>query len=160
MGVHLKRIAIFSLFLRPIPDLTTCPSSPAAREPISVAILFNPLRKTWAKMQNANVSHGKAKMDKMGRRSGLPCVRHSRCCIKSEPFEVRRQCRLKKKVMEKQRRSTEWGWRRKRFFIGRAAFEIRCACKSNLVSYNLHTAAYNRHLKCIFFIEVKIVNQQ
>jgi hypothetical protein len=49
--------------LRPIPNLTTCPSSPGAREPISVAIPFAHLRKNGAIMQKVNVSHGESKMD-------------------------------------------------------------------------------------------------
>jgi hypothetical protein len=39
----------------------TCLSSPADREPISVAIPFDHLRRKEAMMQQANVSHGKTK---------------------------------------------------------------------------------------------------
>ncbi|SAM06726.1 hypothetical protein [Absidia glauca] len=53
---------VFRNTLRPIPTLTTCPSSPAAREPISVAISFDLLRKGKVMVQKANVSHGKTKM--------------------------------------------------------------------------------------------------
>jgi hypothetical protein len=79
MGVHLKIIArIFPFYLhplRPSPNLTTCPSSPAAREPISVAISFDLLRLKEAMMQKANVSYSMTKMDKIMRRKELPCVR-------------------------------------------------------------------------------------
>jgi hypothetical protein len=57
----------------PIPSLCPCPSRPGARKPISVAIPSDRLRK-----RKVNVSHGKTKMDKMVRRRGLPCIRHSR----------------------------------------------------------------------------------
>jgi hypothetical protein len=61
--------------LRPIPNLTTCPSSPDVREPISVVIPLDHLRKKGAMMQKANISHGKTKIDKMEGRRELPCVR-------------------------------------------------------------------------------------
>ncbi|SAM06028.1 hypothetical protein [Absidia glauca] len=54
-----------------IPNQTTCPSSPAAREAISVAIPSDQLRKKGAMMQKANVSHGKPKMDMMVRRRNV-----------------------------------------------------------------------------------------
>jgi hypothetical protein len=54
--------------LRPIPNLPTCPSSFAVREPITVVIPFNQLRKKGAMMQKVNVSPGKIKMDKMARK--------------------------------------------------------------------------------------------
>jgi hypothetical protein len=66
--VHLKKTAK-SQAVETIPNLSTCPSNPGAREPIFVAILLNLLRKRRVMMQKANVSHGKPKMDKMaGRR--------------------------------------------------------------------------------------------
>jgi hypothetical protein len=65
---------VFPNTLRPIPSLSPCPSSPANREPIFVAIPFDLLRKRRAMMQQANVSQGKTKMDKIVRRIGLPCV--------------------------------------------------------------------------------------
>jgi hypothetical protein len=43
-----KRRGISNVFrnpLRPIPNLTTCPSRPGARDPMSVAISFDLLRK-------------------------------------------------------------------------------------------------------------------
>jgi hypothetical protein len=43
------------------PNLTTCPSNPGAREPISVAIPFDLPRKKGALMQPANVSLDKTK---------------------------------------------------------------------------------------------------
>jgi hypothetical protein len=61
--------------LSPIPN---CPSCLDAREPISIAIPFDLLRKEGAMMQKANVSHGKIKMDKMVRGRDLPWVRRSR----------------------------------------------------------------------------------
>jgi hypothetical protein len=42
--------------LRPIPNPTKSPSSPAVRQPISVVIPFHQLRKKVAMMRNANVS--------------------------------------------------------------------------------------------------------
>jgi hypothetical protein len=54
--------------VRPIPNRTTRPSIPVARESISVAIPFDFLKKKEAMMQKANVSYGKTKMDKIVRR--------------------------------------------------------------------------------------------
>jgi hypothetical protein len=50
MGVHVEKAArpirCFRNPLRPIPNLTTCPSSSGAREPIPVVILLNlPIKK-------------------------------------------------------------------------------------------------------------------
>jgi hypothetical protein len=45
-----------------------------AREPISVVIPFDLSRKKEAVVQKANVSQGKAKMDKKVRRKELPCI--------------------------------------------------------------------------------------
>jgi hypothetical protein len=44
---------VFGNPLRPIHNLSTCSSSPAAREPISVAIPFDHLRRKGTKMQKA-----------------------------------------------------------------------------------------------------------
>ncbi|SAM02629.1 hypothetical protein [Absidia glauca] len=63
--------------MRSIPNPTTCPSNPAARQTISVVIPIDMLSKRRAMMQKANVSHGKPKMDETVRRSELPCVRRS-----------------------------------------------------------------------------------
>jgi hypothetical protein len=60
--------------LSPIPNLSTCPFSPGAREPISVAILLNLFRKKGAMMQKVNVSDGKTELDKMVRRGELSSV--------------------------------------------------------------------------------------
>jgi hypothetical protein len=68
--IHIGKMSAMS----PIPNPSPCPSSPGAREPISVVIPFDLLRKNRALMQNANVNHGKANMDKVRRRR-LPCVR-------------------------------------------------------------------------------------
>jgi hypothetical protein len=58
--VHLLIFArispLFRNLLRPIPNLT-CLSSPAAREPISVAIVLNLLRKRRVMMADVNVSN-------------------------------------------------------------------------------------------------------
>jgi hypothetical protein len=112
--VHLKKKLegpyVFRNPLRPIPYLTASLYSPAARELISVAIPFDHLRKKRALMQKANVSHGKAKMDKMVRRSKLLCDGRSRSFYKSQvvrgamPMSMER-----KKVVKKQRRSKEMG---------------------------------------------------
>jgi hypothetical protein len=61
--------------MRPIPNLTTCPTSPAAREPISVAIPFDLLRKRGAVMQMANVGHGEKRRSSWEGK-GLPFVQH------------------------------------------------------------------------------------
>jgi hypothetical protein len=60
-GAHQKKKkrgegVVFHNSLRPIPNLTTCSSSPAARELISVAISFDLLRKRRV-MENVNVSN-------------------------------------------------------------------------------------------------------
>jgi hypothetical protein len=54
--VHLKNCHVFRNLLRPIPNLTTCPSSLGAREPISVAILLNLIRKRRELMDDVNVN--------------------------------------------------------------------------------------------------------
>jgi hypothetical protein len=59
----------------PIHNPSPCRFSPAAREPISVAMSFYLLRKRGAIMQKANVDHGKTKMDKTVRGRELPWVR-------------------------------------------------------------------------------------
>jgi hypothetical protein len=56
---------------------------PGAREPISHS------KKKGAMMQKANVSHGKAKMDKRERGRELPCVRRSRSLYRDESSVVR-----------------------------------------------------------------------
>jgi hypothetical protein len=94
--------------LRPIPSLTTCTSSPGAREPIFVAIPFDQLRKKGAMMQKTNVSHEKTKMNKTVRRRGLPYG----CCSKSiyRGRVVRSVVPMstgRKKVIRYQRRSKE-----------------------------------------------------
>jgi hypothetical protein len=48
---------VFRNAWRPNPNLTTCPSSPAAREPIFVAILLNLQRKRRVVMDDVNVSN-------------------------------------------------------------------------------------------------------
>jgi hypothetical protein len=54
-------------------------------------------------MQKANVSHGKTKMDKMVRRSGLPCVRRSWSLYRRRVVhaELLMSLKRKKKVMTK-----------------------------------------------------------
>jgi hypothetical protein len=47
--------------------ITTCPSSPAARESISVAIPIDLLRKRRVMFRDVDVSQGKRKKDKMVR---------------------------------------------------------------------------------------------
>jgi hypothetical protein len=64
---------VFPYPLRPISNLSTCPSSPGAREPVSVGILSNLLRKRRVIMKDVNVSHGKPKMDKMVKRRVTLC---------------------------------------------------------------------------------------
>jgi hypothetical protein len=64
--------------LRPFPNITTCPSSPGARKPISVTIPVDLLGKKRTMIQKAIVSHGKTKMGTMVRRGKLPYVRRSR----------------------------------------------------------------------------------
>ncbi|SAM08452.1 hypothetical protein [Absidia glauca] len=61
-----KKIATFPFFrtpLSPIPDQSQCPSSPAAREPKSVASPFDLQSKKEAMMQKAN---GDQDLDKDG----------------------------------------------------------------------------------------------
>jgi hypothetical protein len=68
-----------------VPNLSPCPSSPDFREPISVAVPFDLLRR-GAMMQKVNVGHGRIKMDNMVRRRELPCVRRQDRCMESESF--------------------------------------------------------------------------
>jgi hypothetical protein len=49
--------------LRPIPNLITCQSIPAARTPISVVIPFDLPKKREALMEETNVRRGKTDMD-------------------------------------------------------------------------------------------------
>jgi hypothetical protein len=90
-----------------IPKLSPCPSSPGFREPISVAIPSDLLKKNGALMQNANVSHGKPKMNKGVSRRELPYNRRlmplyrGRVVRGAALMSVER----KKKVVKKQRRS-------------------------------------------------------
>jgi hypothetical protein len=72
-----------------------CPSFPAAREPMSIAISFDRLRKKEAMMQKANVSHGSAMKAEILRRREFPCVQGS--SIEGESSVVRCQCRWKVK---------------------------------------------------------------
>jgi hypothetical protein len=79
MGAHLKKEMrgfphVFRKPLRPIPNLTTCPSSPAAEEPISVAILSNLPRKK--KSNDVNVSN----IRERGRQSGEKDIYPSCLC--------------------------------------------------------------------------------
>jgi hypothetical protein len=93
----------------PIPNLSTCPSSPAAREPIFVAILFDLLRKKGALMQKTNVNHGKPMMDKLVRRR-VTCVRRSKTLCKARVvYYVVLMSKERKKVVKKQRRSKKIG---------------------------------------------------
>jgi hypothetical protein len=82
--------------------------NPGVREPILVAILFNPQRKNRALMQKVNVSQGKTKMDKTVRRRELPCVHHSRSL-----YRERVGCGAASISMEKKRRSKEDANKRK-----------------------------------------------
>jgi hypothetical protein len=92
--------------LRPIHDLTTSPSSPHARKPISVAIPLGLSRKKGAMMQETTVSHGKTKMDKVVRRGELPCVRCSRSLYGERVVGSAVPMSMEiKNVMKKQRRS-------------------------------------------------------
>ncbi|SAL95709.1 hypothetical protein [Absidia glauca] len=63
---------VFRKLLSPIPDPSPCPSSPASREPISVAITIDLQRKRRVMTQKVNVSQGKQKVDKL-RTSRLWC---------------------------------------------------------------------------------------
>jgi hypothetical protein len=104
--VHLKKIAahVFHNPLRPIPNLTTCPSSPAAGEPISAATLLNLLRERRVMRQDVNVGHDKT--DKRVRRE-LPSVRLKDHCIKRVVRGSVLMSMEKKKMMKKQRRGVK-----------------------------------------------------
>jgi hypothetical protein len=67
--------------LRPTPNLNAYPFSPGDRGPISVAIQFDLSRIKGAMMHKANVSHGKANMDKG---ESYPAFIVYGLCIKSE----------------------------------------------------------------------------
>jgi hypothetical protein len=60
--------------LWPISNLSTCTSSPGAREPLFVATLLNLLKKKKAMDQKANVGHGRQKMDEKVRRESYPII--------------------------------------------------------------------------------------
>ncbi|SAM08444.1 hypothetical protein [Absidia glauca] len=80
--IYIAKVGVvFRNPLSPKPNLTTRPSSPGAREPLSVAASFDLPRKRRVLMQIANVSHGKI-MDKMVRRRELPCARRSKSLIR------------------------------------------------------------------------------
>jgi hypothetical protein len=103
MGAHLKKINL----LRPIPNLTTCPSSPAARELISVVLLFDLLRKRRVMMEDVNVSNVRERLTGYWKGdlpllSTLRVVMHSSCHRGSHG-----KADGKKKVMGKERRSKE-----------------------------------------------------
>jgi hypothetical protein len=72
--------------LHPIHNQSSCPG---ASEPITVFNPFGYLRIKGANDEEANVRHGKTKIDKMVRRGELPCFRRSGRCIKNESFVVR-----------------------------------------------------------------------
>jgi hypothetical protein len=76
-------------------------------------------------MQKANVSHGKAKMDKMVRKESYPVFVVLGHFIEGESLVMRCHVHGKKKVMKKQRRSKEKGLREKLFFVARIG-----VCKS------------------------------
>jgi hypothetical protein len=95
--VHLKKLRfphVFRIPLHPIPNPSPCPGT---REPISVAIPFDLLRKKRAIRQKANDSNGKTKMDKRARRRELPCACRLILLIEGESFVVQSQCRWKEK---------------------------------------------------------------
>jgi hypothetical protein len=66
---------VFHNPLRPILTLKTCPPSPAAEKPISVAILMNLPSKKSAMLQKVSVSHGEQKINEMVRMGELLYVR-------------------------------------------------------------------------------------
>jgi hypothetical protein len=57
MGMHLKEIVRNPL--RQMPNLTLCPSSPAAREPISVVIPSDLPRKRRVMLKDVNASNAR-----------------------------------------------------------------------------------------------------
>jgi hypothetical protein len=73
---------VFRNPLVPVAYLSACLSSRGVGESISVAIPSDHIRKKGVMMTKANVSHCEAKMDKMMRRRGLPCVRRSSALYK------------------------------------------------------------------------------
>jgi hypothetical protein len=98
------------------PNPCPCPSSPAAREPISVAISFYHSRKQKVMMQKAIVSHGKPKMDKWWGGECYPAFVVQGRHIKSESFVVRLKC---KKRCEGAKKKQKTGWRKNEFFVVR-----------------------------------------
>jgi hypothetical protein len=89
-----------------IPNLTTYPSSPAVREPVSVVITVDHLTKKGAVMQKAKFGHGKPRMDRTLRRGALPCIRRSRSLYRERVVgDAVLVSTERKKVMKTQRRS-------------------------------------------------------
>jgi hypothetical protein len=79
-SVPKKTARVFPFFrdhLHPIPELTTCPSSPVARKPTNIVTqpIFQEKSSNDAK---ENVSHSKTKMEKMVRRREVPCAHRPR----------------------------------------------------------------------------------
>jgi hypothetical protein len=76
-------------------------------------------------MQKVNVSHGKAKMDKMVRRREWPCVSYSKSLYREQDVRCEVTMLIERKVMKKQRRNkkkkiedkSESLWSERRFNI-------------------------------------------
>jgi hypothetical protein len=92
-----RKGSAFCNHLSPIPNLTTCPSSPAAREPISVAIAFDHLRKKGAMVQKANVSPCQDKEGQDGEKERVTLHSSVMVVALKKLFVVRFQCRWKEK---------------------------------------------------------------
>jgi hypothetical protein len=67
---------IYRNILRPVPNRTTCSSSPGARKSVSIAIPFDHLRKKVAVMQKANVSKDVTEVNSIERMAEVPGVHH------------------------------------------------------------------------------------
>jgi hypothetical protein len=95
--VHLQKLHVFRNPLRPIPSRTTSPSSPNAREPISVAIPSDLLGKIRVKMEDVNVSNVRERWTRWWEGETYIAFTVQGHCIEGASLVVRCQCRWKEK---------------------------------------------------------------
>jgi hypothetical protein len=103
--MHLQKLPFFRNRLRPVPNLTTGPPCPTAREPISVAILLNLQRKRRV-MMKYNVRNVRERWTRCREGETYPAFVVQDRCMNL----IRSWCASvdgKKKVMKKRRRSIE-----------------------------------------------------
>jgi hypothetical protein len=87
--------------LSPIPNPSSCPRSPDAREPVSVVIL---LKSGGGKKRNDKVSNGKTTTHKMMGRVELPCVQGLFIKVKGETMPYQMSMGVSDREAKKKRR--------------------------------------------------------